>query len=845
MTWFTYDIESYWYDFFVVFKNKETGEYFDFHNDNEGVRDFINEYGIYCGFNTKSYDQYIIKAICAGFSPYEVKQLSDWLVTNDNQGWQYPQLQGVYYRFNNIDIRDDVQQGLSLKAIEGHLGLPIVECSVPFDIDRPLKEDEIKEVFYYCHKDVDAAETLTNTRKNYLQTKLNLGNRTGLNPVESLGMTNAKLTAKMLHAERKEWDDGREYQYPSNLDLSVLPKVVIDFFNTIHDKSIPDEKLFKTFLTIDIGGMLCKFAWGGVHGSLTAYYEESTEDRVIQNRDVSSLYPSLIEEYNYLSRNVPNPQLFYSIRKERIEAKHTGNKQLANDLKLPLNTVSGAQENRFNDLYDPLPTRSLRISGQLFLTMLTIRLLNACKTIKLLNLNTDGLMYSIDKSELPIVDKICAEWEKQTRFELEIDNISKVWIKDVNNLLFIDTKGKVKTVGGYLNYGISVKGAWSINNNMVIVKKALIDYFTKDIPVEDTINNCTDIFEFQIIAKAGSKFRDAYHIVDGKQIPVQKVNRVYATSDTRYGKLVKIHADTDSHHNIESLPEHCIIDNNNELTIDDIDKSFYIELAQKRVNDYLGIKPEKKTKKKKGELKNMANTNLNVYQKLLQARTKFLSANTKKSGKNLALEFKYFELEDIVPTITKIFNEVGLISHVYFDAEAAYMAILNIDNPDDKAIVTSIPLVRLATNKGTNEVQAFGSTITYYRRYLYFVALDIVEADGFDSGLYDVEEDSTPVEKPKTTKKAKTTVVEQPKEDVPVTPAPKVENKPLTSADSQATELQVKQLKEVLAKYRDGSAERDKVVTDVALRTKSFTEISKADCEKLIIAFNQQINGGN
>ena len=571
MNWFTYDIESYQYDFFVVFKNKETGEYFEFHNDNDGVKDFINEYGVYCGFNTKSFDQYIIKAIVAGFTPEEVKRLSDWLVeNNDNQGWQYPDLKGVYYRFNNIDIRDDVQQGLSLKAIEGHLGLPIVECSVPFDIDRPLTENEIKEVFYYCRKDVDAAESLTNVRKDYLQTKLNLGVRAGLQQVESLGMTNAKLTAKMLHAVKKEWDDGRDYVYPPNLDLSSIPQEILDFFDTIHDKSISDEKLFKTFLIIDIGGMLCKFAWGGVHGSLTSYYEESTEDRVIQNRDVSSLYPSLIEEYDYLSRNVPDPQLFYSIRKERIEAKHTGNKQLAKDLKLPLNTVSGAQENKFNDLYDPLPTRSLRISGQLFLTMLTIRLLNACKTIKLLNLNTDGLMYSIDKSELPIVDTICTEWEKQTRFELEVDNIAKVWIKDVNNLLFINTDGDVKTVGGYLNYGISVKGAWSINNNMVIVKKALINYFTKDIPVEETINNSTNIFDFQIIAKAGTKFREAYHIVDGEKQPVQRVNRVYATKDTRFGKLVKIHAETDSHHNIESLPEHCIIDNDNNLSIDDI-----------------------------------------------------------------------------------------------------------------------------------------------------------------------------------------------------------------------------------------------------------------------------------
>ena len=567
--------------------------------------------------------------------------------------------------------------------------------------------------------------------------------------------------------------------------------------------------------------------------------------RITRNFDVKSYYPHLMTICGYTSRNIPNPQIYADMLERRMRAKESGDKTTANALKLVANTTYGAMLNQYNDLYDPLMGRSVCITGQLFLLELANHLRADCKTLIVVQLNTDGIMVNFDDSEYSKVLEIIKEWEQRTGFELEEDKIKAIIQKDVNNYIEIPYEGKPKIKGGYLVRGIAPAGAFNINNNATIIAKAIIDYFVKDIPVEDTINNCTDIFEFQIIAKAGSKFRDAYHIVDGKQIPVQKVNRVYATSDTRYGKLVKIHADTDSHHNIESLPEHCIIDNNNELTIDDIDKSFYIELARKRVNDYLGIKPEKKTKKKKGELKNMANTNLNVYQKLLLARTKFLSANTKKSGKNLALEFKYFELEDIVPTITKIFNEVGLISHVSFDTDAAYMVILNIDNPDEKGIVTSIPLVRLATNKGTNEVQAFGSTITYYRRYLYFVALDIVEADGFDSGLYDVEEDSTPVEKPKTTKKAKTTVVEQPKEDVPVTPAPKAEEKPLTSADSQATELQIKQLKEVLGKYRDGSAERDKVVTDVVLRTKSFTEISKADCEKLIIAFNQQINGGN
>ena len=601
--WYTYDLEVFAYDFIAVFKNLRTGTYAVFHNDNEGVREFINDQSIYCGFNSKGYDQHIIKAICNGFSPVELKLANDWLIHTGGQGWECPYLDGVYFRLNNVDIRDDVRIGHSLKDIEGHLYMSIEESSVDFDIDHPLSSDELNDVVKYCIHDVDAAEKLTNIRRAYLQTKRNLGLRANIHELKALSSTNAKLTAMMLGAVKREWTDGRNYVYPPNLDLAIIPKQILDFFDTIHDESISDEELFKTNIVIDIGGMPCKYAWGGVHGSLSGYYEESTETRVIQNRDVSSLYPSLIEGYNYLSRNVPNPQLYYDIRRDRIRAKQEGDKQTATDLKLPLNTVSGAQENRFNDLYDPLPTRSLRISGQLFLTMLTMQLLNSCETIRLLNLNTDGLMYSVDKSELYKVDEIAQRWEKQTKFELETDEISKVWIKDVNNLLFIDTKGKVKTVGGYLNYGISVKGAWSINNNMIIVKKAVIEYLTKGIPVEDTINNSTDIFEFQLIAKAGSKYREAYHVIDGEKYPIQKVNRVYATSDTRYGKLFKVKSENDATARIEMLPDHCIIDNNNELTIDQIDRTFYIDLAKKRVDAFLGKKPPKKNTRKINSIK--------------------------------------------------------------------------------------------------------------------------------------------------------------------------------------------------------------------------------------------------
>ena len=815
-----YDVEVFAFDWIVVFKDVESGVHTIIHNDSEALRECIFEDGIYVGFNSKHYDQFIIKAAVCDFSPQEIKTLNDFLI-GGGRGWEYAPLKEFYFRFNNVDIRDDVQLGLSLKAIEGHMGMDIQETEVSFDLDRPLTEDELRQTVYYCTHDVDATHELMKLRADYLKTKKNLGKRAGIDEAKSLAATNAKLTAMMLRAERKEWNDGREYVYPENLDTAVIPKPILDFFETIHDMSIPDDVLFKTSFEIEIGGMPCKYAWGGVHGSLTGYYEEATEDRVIQNRDVSSLYPSLIEIYNYLSRNVPDPELFYAIKRDRIQAKHNGDKQTAKDLKLPLNTVSGAQENRYNDLYDPLPTRSLRISGQLFLTVLTMRLLNACKTIKLLNLNTDGLMYSIDKSELALVDEIAHAWEAETKFELEVDDVQKVWIKDVNNLLMIKTDGEVKTVGGYLNYGVSVKGAWAINNNMIIVKKALIEYFVHGTPVEDTINGSTNIFDFQLIAKAGAKYREAYHIVDGEQVPVQKVNRVYATADERYGKLFKVKAETDATAKIEMLPDHCIIDNDNHLSIDDVDRTFYIEMAKKRINDFMGIKPEKKPR---GGKRKMATTTtkkaenptpMNVYQRLLTARAKFLEHGVSKSGKHMELRYKYFELDDIVPIAIGIFTEVGLVPLVSFTDEQAIMTMVNTDNPDE-TIQFSCPMRYPSENKMVNPVQALGSAQTYLRRYLYMIALDICEPDTIEPTTE--KEDNAPAPKAP-----------------PATPEQREEvKKELTAPADNATETQLKGLKRVLKKLKDAQPDKEEMIAKIAVQTEGFTKISKSDCETLI-----------
>lgn len=830
----SYDCEVFAYDWLVTLKDKETGIYTCIWNDNEALKMALSDDCIYVGFNSKHYDQYITKAIAAGLTPQEVKQVNDYIIAG-GQGWQCPQLADYYFRFNNVDIRDDTQQGLSLKAIEGHLGMSVKESSVPFDIDRPLTPEEKAETEFYCKHDVDTAERLIDIRKDYLKNKINLGRLAGLDEVKAMGMTNAKLTAAMLSATKKPHDDERKYVYPDNLRKEYIPSEVFAFFDRMYDFSIPDSELFKGKFNLNIGECPVTLGYGGIHGAIPNFFWEETEDRGIWNEDVGSYYPHLCTINGYTSRNIPSPQIYEDILDRRMKAKAAGDKHTANALKLVCNTTYGCLLNQYNDLYDPLMGRSVCISGQLYLLELAEHCYQEIKGLRIVQLNTDGIMVECDKKDYDTLTAICAEWQSRTGFDLEEDTVIKIAQKDVNNYVEVQPGGKAKAKGGYLVKGIAPAGAFNINNSCVIVATALKEFFVNGTPVEDTINGCDDIFQFQIIAKAGAKYKETYHVVDGVKEPVQKVNRVYATADERYGKIYKVKSEDDSTAKIEMLPEHCIIDNDNQLSISDVDKSFYIDMARKRVNDFMGIMPEKtKTRRKKMATTTKTTKTANVYQRLLMARSKFLDANVEKSGKNMHLSFKYFELEDIVPTAIRIFNEVGLISVVNFTPDVATMEIINTENPDESVSFVApfnqiAPIVSNTGKQATNEMQALGSSITYMRRYLYMIALDICESDSIDANLGKGETASAPAAEKK----------------APATPEQRQEVKEnLTAPADNASALQIKGLKAVLKKLKDADPSKEELIANIAVQTKGFTEISKSDCETLIQKITAMLEGG-
>lgn len=529
----------------------------------------------------------------------------------------------------------------------------------------------------------------------------------------------------------------------------------------------------------------------------------------------------------YTSRNIPDPKIFEEVLDTRMKAKASGDKATANALKLVVNTTYGASLNKYNDLYDPLMGRSVCISGQLYLLELAEHLYHDIPDLQIVQLNTDGIMIEFDDSYYHQAKAIIDEWQKRTGFELEEDKIVAIAQKDVNGYVEVMADGTVKAKGGYLVKGIAKAGAFKVNNDACIVATALKEYFVNGTPVEDTINGCDDIRQFQMIAKAGSKYKESYHMVDGKRESVQKVNRVYATKDERYGKLYKVKAEDDSEAKIESLPEHCMIDNSNEMNISQVDKTFYIEMAKKRVDDFKGIKPEKpkkaRTKKMATATKNTAPKN--VYQKLIEARQAFLESDAKQSGKNMNLSFKYFELKDIVPTITSIFVEKGLIALDNFSPDTATLTIVNTENPEE-TIAFSAPFNQIApivSNSGkqvTNDMQALGSSITYMRRYLYLIAMDICVNDDIEPSINKDTNSPVPV---------------QTEHKAPATPEQRQEVKEeLTAPDENATPLQIKGLKAALKKWRAADPSVEEKIAKIAVDTSGFTQISKSDCEKLI-----------
>lgn len=211
--------------------------------------------------------------------------------------------------------------------------------------------------------------------------------------------------------------------------------------------------------------------------------------------------------------------------------------------------------------------------------------------------------------------------------------------------------------------------------------------------------------------------------------------------------------------------------------------------------------------------KTEAVTTYNIYKKLQLARQDFFNEGVKKSGINTHAEFKYFELEDIVPVASKIFEKYNCLFLVTFPEDKAVGRFINLDNVEEELVVECKTTQIAEPGKfRMNEIQALGANITYMRRYLYFLLLDIIQDDDIDN------QDNT-----------KTTSTK------PVTPEKREEIKNnLTNTKEQAEEIQIRALKGALKKLKELDPSQEEFVQSIVLKTEGLTNITKDACEALI-----------
>lgn len=471
-----------------------------------------------------------------------------------------------------------------LKQCQASLGLPIVESSIPFDIDRKLTNEELQETLRYCKSDVMSTFEVFLQDGFYLSPQSEFQSSMGIIdefgfPKWYMSKTKSQMGCSVLGAvKRKDTDDEFDILSPDNVELGKYEYIREWFLNPDnHWYTRPKEGRKtpeKNQLVTNIGGLNTTLAWGGSHGSVS----RQIIDGILLMCDFGSLYPNIMVNYDLVSRGVPNPKRYKELLETRLRLKEEGNDR-QESYKIALNGSYGQMKYKGSPLYDPRNANNVCVHGQL----ISIDLVDKIERFgEIININTDGVLIRVPNYEAKkLVEKACEEVSKRLNIPIDIDEYKRWIIKDVNNYIAITKNGKVEAKGGY------VKFKTPLDYNYNIVGHAIREYFVNNISPEETIYQCNNLKEFQIISNVGGKYKYALY---GEEPLIERVNRVFASGNPNHKGIFKLHKITDTKAKIEMTPEQCFIINGDirEMEIPkELDREWYINLAKRRIKEFV------------------------------------------------------------------------------------------------------------------------------------------------------------------------------------------------------------------------------------------------------------------
>ena len=249
-----YDIEVFSHDALVVFQDLEGNQIGYWHNDFEGILEFVKGH-VLVGYNNYWYDDHILSKMINCWTPFQLKELNDLIIAGNKSPHPiHPDIVSLDC-FQQIDVSRP-----GLKKVEGNMGKRILESSVPFDIDRPLTEQELEEVVEYCSYDVAMTGQIFKMRqKTYFDTKQDVVGMMGKSNPNAYRWNTTTISANvLLDKPLPKWSSPR---VPEHM-FDLVPEEVEDMWRQEYQHG--GERKTKKVTVREFENDI-EFGFGGLH----------------------------------------------------------------------------------------------------------------------------------------------------------------------------------------------------------------------------------------------------------------------------------------------------------------------------------------------------------------------------------------------------------------------------------------------------------------------------------------------------------------------------------------------------------------------------------------------------
>ena len=489
----------------------------------------------FISFNGINFDQPLISAAVGGADEVWLKDVANKIIETGMNSWQtYRQFGIEFFNFDHIDLKETAPGVMiSLKTYAGRMGYPTM-VDMPFEHDKDITPKQHKVLEQYCINDLGVTLELYRMLESQIKLREELGAEYG---VDLRSKSDAQCAEAILKSKLNIRGGGdknipRYVRYTAPKWIKPKSEILKDLiikleeheFKINHANGSPEIPSWLSESVYKLGDGLYQVGIGGLHSVHDKkVYLEATKDTSLSDFDVASYYPNIIMACGLIPRLGGNRgdqfiEAYGTIYKQRIEAKHKGDKVTANTLKIVLNGTYGKLGSVYSAFYSPDLMLAVTLTGQLNLLWLIDELVRI-KSVSVVSANTDGILLHYPNTVREKVLKVFADNVKKTGFEYEETPYVKYAAKDVNNYIALKPDGKAKRKGLYgVGCVSSPESPTGKNPAMNVSANLAVDYLREGIMDISRYDNILDYVAVRNVKGRGVQHPRFKHVDDWENI---------------------------------------------------------------------------------------------------------------------------------------------------------------------------------------------------------------------------------------------------------------------------------------------------------------------------------------